>query len=124
MNPAMYEMLTLRGASDYYDTVMKLGVRYRELLPMKLREARYEGLVEDFEGEARGHAAFLGLDWSGAMADFAKTAKARAVNTPSSAQVSQGLFRDGVGQWRAYADQLSPVMPRLKKWADHWGYED
>ena len=123
MNPAMYQMLTLRGAADYYDTVMRLGVRYRELMPLTLREARYEALVEDFEGEARQHAAFLGLDWSGAMADFAGTAKARAVNTPSSAQVAQGLFREGVGQWRAYADQLGPVMPVLDRWVKHWGYE-
>lgn len=123
MNPAMYQMLTLRGAADYYDTVMGLGVRYRELMPMKLREARYEALVEDFEGEARLHAAFLGLDWSGAMADFARTARDRAVNTPSSAQVAQGLFREGVGSWKTYADQMSPVMPTLKKWVDRWGYE-
>lgn len=123
MNPAMYQMLTLRGAADYYDTVMGLGARFRELMPLKLREARYEALVEDFEGEARLHAAHLGLDWSGAMADFAKTAKARVVNTPSSAQVSRGLFREGVGAWRAYADQLSPVMPTLNRWVAHWGYE-
>ena len=124
MNPAMYQMLTLRGAADYYDTVMNLGVRYRELMPLKLREARYEALVEDFEGEARQHAAFLGLDWSGAMADFAKTAKSRAVNTPSSTQVTRGLFREGVGQWKAYADQLAQVTPTLSKWADRWGYAD
>ncbi len=123
MNPAMYQMLTLRGAADYYDTVMRLGVLYREKMPLKIRECRYEALVEDFEGEARQHAAFLGLDWSGAMADFAKTAKARPVNTPSSVQVSRGLYREGIDQWRAYAGQLTPVMPTLKKWVDHWGYE-
>lgn len=123
MNPAMYQMLTLRGAADYYDTVMRLGVLYREKMPLKLREARYEALVDDFEGEARLHAAFLGLDWSGAMADFAKTARSRPVNTPSSVQVSRGLNRDGLDQWRAYADQLTPVMPTVKKWVDHWGYE-
>ncbi len=123
MNPAMYQMLTLRGAADYYDNVMRLGVLCRAKLPLKLREARYEALVEDFESEARQHAAFLGLDWSGAMADFARTAKTRPVNTPSSAQVSRGLYREGVNQWQAYGDQLTPVMPTLKKWADHWGYE-
>ena len=123
MNPAMYEMLTLRGAADYYDTVMQLGVLYREKMPLKIRECRYEALVDDFETEARLHAAFLGLDWSGAMSDFAKTAKARPVNTPSSVQVSRGLYREGVDQWQAYAEQLTPVMPVLTKWAKHWGYD-
>jgi tetratricopeptide (TPR) repeat protein len=122
MNPAMYQMLSLRGATEYYDVVMRLGLLCREKMPLNLREARYEKLIEDFEGEARQHAAFLGLDWSGAMADFAKTAKARSINTPSSAQISRGLFREGVGQWRAYADQLTPVMPVLRKWAEQWGY--
>jgi hypothetical protein len=117
-------MLTLRGAADYYDVVMKLAVLYREKMPLKVRECRYEMLVEDFEAEARRHAAFLGLDWSGAMADFARTAKERSVNTPSSAQVTRGLFREGMGQWKTYADQQTPVMPVLVRWAKHWGYED
>lgn len=123
MNPAMYQMLTLRGAADYYDTVMSLGARFRELMPLKLREARYEALVDDFEAEARLHAAHLGLDWSGAMADFAKTARSRDINTPSSTQVGRGLFREGIGAWKDYADQLGPVMPTLTRWAAHWGYE-
>jgi tetratricopeptide (TPR) repeat protein len=123
MNPAMYQMLTLRGAADYYDVVMRLAVIYREKMPLKVRECRYEALVEDFEAEARQHAAFLGLDWSGAMADFARTAKDRPVNTPSSSQVTRGLFSEGMGQWKTYAEQLSPVMPVLNRWAKHWGYE-
>ena len=96
---------------------------YREKMPLKVRDCRYEALVDDFETEARLHAAFLGLDWSGAMSDFAKTAKARPVNTPSSVQVSRGLYREGLNQWQAYADQLTPVMPVLTKWAKHWGYD-
>ncbi|MBX7249849.1 MAG: sulfotransferase [Caulobacteraceae bacterium] len=123
MNPAMYQMLTLRGAAEYYDVVMKLGARFREIMPLKVRECRYEALVEDFETEARQHAAFLGLDWSGAMADFAKTARTRPVNTPSSTQVTRGLFREGMGQWKAYADQLTPVAPRLAPWVERFGYE-
>ena len=86
-------------------------------------QCRYEALVEDFETEARQHAAFLGLDWSGAMADFAKTARTRPVNTPSSTQVTRGLFREGMGQWKAYADQLTPVAPRLAPWVERFGYE-
>ena len=31
--------------------------------------------------------------------------------------------REGVGQWRAYADQLGPNMPMLDRWVKHWGYE-
>lgn len=122
MNPAMYQFLTLEGAAAYYDAVMRLGVLYRDLLPLALREVRYERLVQDFASEAPAIAGFLGLDWTEAMADVAATARRREVDTPSSVQVAQGLYREGVAQWRRYEAQLSPVMPILEPWAARLGY--
>jgi len=37
------------------------------------------------------------------------------VASASSAQISRGLFADGAGRWRAYRDQLAPVLPTLAK---------
>ena len=122
MNPAMYQMLTLKGAAEYYDAVLTLATLYHDRLPLDVHEVRYERLVESFEAEARAAAAFIGIDWIEGMADFADTARARAVNTPSSQQVARGLYQEGAGQWRAYADKLAPVMPILGPWVDRLGY--
>ena len=123
MNPAMYQLLTLEGAAAFYDAVMRLSELYRGLLPLPQHIARYESLVEDFEGTARAVCNFLGLNWDEAMAEFAAKARARGISTPSAAQVARGLNRDGQGAWRRYREQMAPVLPILERWVERFGYE-
>ena len=123
MNASMYQLLTLEGAAAYYDAVMRLSELYRELLPLPQHEVRYESLVEDFEATARAACAFLGLGWDEGMADFAAGARSRGISTPSAAQVTRGLNREGQGAWRRYAEQMAPVLPVLKPWVERFGYE-
>ncbi len=56
------------------------------------------------------------------MEEFAPKAKARHIDTPSAAQVTQGLFAHGIGQWRPYREQLASVMPVLAPWVARFGY--
>src|SRR5690349_17488151 len=88
MNASMYELPTLEGAASYYDAVMRLSEVYRGILPLPQHLVRYESLVEDFEGTARAACAFLGLEWSKEMLDFAAKARSRGISTPSAAQVA------------------------------------
>lgn len=121
VNAAMFEFLTLEGAARYYDAVMALARRYRDLLPLEFLDVRHESMVADFEGTARGVLAFVGADWNPAVRGFAERARARAV-TPSDVQLTRGLNADGVGQWRRYAPQLGPVLGILAPWVAHYGY--
>jgi tetratricopeptide (TPR) repeat protein len=123
MNAAMYQLLTLDGAAAYYDAVMRLGEQSRELLPIPQHIVRYESLVEDFEATGRAVCRFLDLDWTPAMADIAATARSRAINTPSAAQLARGLNREGTGAWRRYREQMAPVLPMLQPWVKRFGYE-
>ncbi len=123
LNPAMHQFTTLEGAARFYDAVMQLVRLYRERLPIDLREIRYEAVVEDFEGEIRAACGFIGANWDEAMRDFAGSARARPILTPSARQVRQGLYRQGMGQWRRYERQLGPVMPILQPWIEAFGYE-
>ena len=123
LNPAMYELLTLSGAAAYYDAVMALSERYRELLPLSQITVRYESLVDDFEGTSRATCAFLGLQWDSAMFDFAEKARTRGIATPSAAQVSRGLNREGQGVWKRYREQMAPVLPILEPWVERFGYD-
>jgi tetratricopeptide (TPR) repeat protein len=122
MNAAMYQLATLEGAAAYYDAVMRLVELYRAKLALPFQTVRYEGLVEDLRREVEGVCAFIGVEWNDAMLDFVETARGRAIRTPSARQVERGLYSEGVGQWRAYAAQLAPVMPLLAPWVEKFGY--
>jgi hypothetical protein len=122
MNPAMYQLLTLEGAAAYYDAVMRLVDQYTAKLPLSLHYVRYESLVDDLRREAEGVCGFIGVAWDDSMLDFAQTARSREIRTPSARQVRRGLYNEGVGQWRAYAAHLAPVMPLLAPWVEKFGY--
>ena len=121
-NVATYSMLSLKGAADLYAAVMRLADLYRTVLPLAVREVRYETFVEDFEAEARAICGFLGLEWDDALLAFAERAASRLINTPSAAQVKRGVYRDGAGQWLRYREQLAPVAAILAPWIEPFGY--
>jgi hypothetical protein len=58
----------------------------------------YDDLVEDLDASVRGILAHCGLAFDPACLAFHRSW--RAINTPSSEQVRQPLFRDGLSQWR------------------------
>jgi len=122
MNASMYEFLTLGGAARFYDGVMRLAELYRVKLDIDPYTYRYEDLVEDFDGKTQDICAAIGLPWRAEMRDFAATLDERSTATPSSIQVSRGLYREGVGQWRRYRSQLEPVLPILGPWVERFGY--
>jgi tetratricopeptide (TPR) repeat protein len=122
MNASMYEFLTLDGAARFYDGVMRLAALCRAKLSLEVHTHRYEDLVEDFDGQTRAICDFIGLPWRAEMRDFAATLDERSTATPSSTQVARGLYREGIGQWRRYRDQLAPVLPILAPWVAKFGY--
>jgi tetratricopeptide (TPR) repeat protein len=119
---ASYELLTLEGATGFYDGVMRLAKLYREKVPLELRMHRYEDMVADFEANMRSVCQFIGITWVPAMQDFAEKARARAIRSMSAAQVRRGLYREGMDQWRRYAKELAPVLPKLQPWVEEFGY--
>jgi len=123
MNAAMAQMLQLESAARYYDAAMTLAERCRETLGSRLLEIRYEDVVADLEQAARTLAAFLDLAFEPAMLDFNATARGRDINTPSARQVVEPIYSRSVGRWRAYAAQLSPVLPVLAPWTLRFGYD-
>jgi Sulfotransferase family len=121
IDPSTAEFTTLAGAARFCDAIMTLAETYRARLTLDIHDQSYEALTADFEDQTRALCTFLGLDWDPAMATFAGQAK--TVATPSSAQLSRGLYRDGPGQWRRYTAQMQDVMPILEPWVTRLGYE-
>ncbi len=120
-NAAMAELLTLKGAAEYYDAIMSLAEVYRTILPLEVLEVRHEAVVTAFDEEVARVLKALGLPWSDAVRGFAARAAAR-LRTPSDLQLTGGLSSAGVGQWRRYATLMAPVRPIIDPWTVRWGY--
>jgi len=71
----------------------------------------YEDVVEDLERNVRRILEFCGLEFESGCVEFYKTE--RNVYTPSSEQVRQPIFSDGLAQWRNYEGWLSPLKDSL-----------
>jgi hypothetical protein len=85
-------------------------------------QVRNEDIVEDFDGRVREICAFVGLEWKDSLRNFGEKSRRQQIATPSATQVARGLNREGIGQWRRYAEQLAPVLPVLQPWVETFGY--
>lgn len=117
-----YGLLTLDGAANLYDAMMRVGAACREKLPLAFHEHKYEAMVEDFDAQIKAVCEFCGIEQNEAMHDFAKNAAKRDIASISAPQVRRGLYSEGMGQWRRYAKQLQPVMPVLESWVKAFQY--
>jgi Flp pilus assembly protein TadD len=122
MHQFTYELLTLPGAAQSYARAMRLVEVFREKLPLNLLGVRNEDIVEDFDLRVREICDFVGLEWKDSLRGFAEKSRRQQIATPSATQVARGLSREGVGQWRRYAEQLAPVLPLLRPWVEKFGY--
>ena len=113
--PTSYEFTALDRTARHYDATMRLIETATARLPLQVHTIVYEHLVRDFDAATQALCSFVGLDWSPMMREFAETARRNRVKTASAAQVRQPLF-DGSGQWRSYADKITPVLPILSPW--------
>ena len=121
-NAAMVHFATLESTAALYAEVMALWRRYAAILPLSVLATRYEDLIADFPGETRRILDFLGLPWDDAVLSYRERAKARAIATPSYHQVVQPLYTRSVGRWRNYAEEMTPVLPLLRPFAEAFGY--
>ena len=95
----------------YYADYVRLMGHVDHVLPGRVHRVIHERLLDDPEGEIRALLAALGLPFEQACLDFHSSG--RAVRTASSEQVRRPINRDGVGQWRPYADRLAPLRDAL-----------
>jgi tetratricopeptide (TPR) repeat protein len=96
----------------YYVAYHGLMRHWHDALPGVMHRVRYEDLVSNVEGEARGLLEYCGLDWQPACLDFHKLDTVSM--TASAAQVRRPMYQSSVGRWRDYEHQLQPVHDILQ----------
>ena len=99
-----YDLLDIAA---YYARFDQLMAFWREALPERVLELRYENLVADQEGETRRLLKHCGLAWSDDCLSF--HTNSAPVSTPSAAQVRQPIYAESVARWKRHADVLEPV---------------
>jgi tetratricopeptide (TPR) repeat protein len=102
---------SIEDIARYYRTYLELMRHWDEALPGRVLRVHHEDVVDDLEGSVRRVLDYCGLPFEPACVDFHKTK--RSVRTPSSEQVRQPIFRDGLDQWKKYEQWLQPLKAAL-----------
>ncbi len=101
----------IEDIARYYRTYLDLMAHWDRALPGRVLRVLHEDVVEDLEGSVRRILDHCGLPFEAACVDFHKTR--RSVRTPSSEQVRQPIFRDGLDRWERYEPWLGPLKTAL-----------
>lgn len=101
----------LSELGQYYRGYLKLMKHWREILPIRIFEVKYEDLVQQQEGVSRKLVEFCGLEWDQACLEFYKND--RPVFTASSWQVRQPIYTKSCGRWQNYGQFLEPLKKLL-----------
>ncbi|MYD95518.1 MAG: tetratricopeptide repeat protein [Chloroflexi bacterium] len=101
----------LEEVGRYYRTYVRLMDHWDEVLPGFVLRVMHEEVVDDLESQVRRILDFCGLPFEQNCVQFHTTE--RNIRTPSSEQVRQPIFRDGLDRWRCYEKHLGPLEEAL-----------
>jgi hypothetical protein len=101
----------LEDLGFFHRTHDRLMEHWRNELPLRMIDVRYEDLVARPEQTSRQMLEFCGLDWDqGCMRFFENP---RPVRTASNWQVRQPIYSSAIGRWRNYEKHLAPLLKSL-----------
>ena len=95
----------------YYRMYLGLMRHWDEVLPGRVLHIAYEYVVEDLVPNVRRILEHCGLAFDPACVDFHRTE--RTIRTPSSEQVRQPIYRDGLTPWKPFEAWLGPLREAL-----------
>ena len=122
-NNAMANLRSLRDSSRIYDLTMKMWVRYKKDLNLNFTMSKYESLVNNFELHTKKIMDFLDIEWHSSIKNYRATALNRnKINTPSSSQVVQPLYKSSIAKWENYKTYFCDCHVFLEKWVDYFNY--
>jgi len=101
----------LNDLGRYYRDYQRLMAHWQKVFPGKVYSVQYENVVDDLEGNVEKLLAYCGLPLEQACLRFHETE--RAVNTASSEQVRQPIYKSAVAYWKHFEAHLGPLKAAL-----------
>ena len=102
---------SLEDIGRYYRIYVELMAHWERVIPGKILRVQYEDLVNNLEPSVRRILDFCGLEFEPACVEFHRSR--RTVHSPSSEQVHQPIYREGLEQWRHFERWLAPLKRTL-----------
>ena len=122
-NNAMSNFRSLNSSAKIYDLTMNMWVDYINNLDINYVMSKYESLIENFDEHILKVLNFLNLDWNENIKNYRDTAYKRGkINTPSSSQVIQPLYKSSIEKWRKYEKFFKTSHIYLDKWIKYFDY--
>ena len=122
-NNAMANLTNLDDATNLYDLVMNLWLKYNEIFTLNVQTVKYENVVGNFDGSIKKLLNFLELEWNDKVKEFYKTAEKRGIiNTPSYNQVNMPLYNKSINRWKNYENKFLSNKKILDKWVKKFKY--
>jgi tetratricopeptide (TPR) repeat protein len=104
--------------ASYYRSYLELMRHWDAVLPGRVLRVIYDDLVDDLDAEVRRLLGHCDLAFEPSSLEFHRTQ--RNVNTPSSEQVRQPIYRDGLTDWLKYEPWLDPLKQALGDALVNW----
>ena len=122
-NNAMANFRSIESASRIYDLTMSIWLDYKEKLKINHINSKYEDLIEDFDKHILKILNFLDVSWDENIKNYRNTAHDRGkINTPSSSQVVQPLYKSSIDKWKNYEKYFKNSNRYLHKWMSYFKY--
>ena len=122
-NNAMSNFRSIYSSARIYNLTMDVWVNYKDKLDLKYVMSKYETLIDDFDNHISKVLSFLNLEWDQNIKNYRDTALNRGkINTPSSSQVIQPLYKTSIEKWRKYEKYFEDSRIYLDKWVNYFKY--
>jgi len=122
-NNAMANFRSIESASKIYDLTMSTWLDYKNNLKINYIISKYEDLIADFDKHILKILDFLDVSWDENIKNYRNTAHERGkINTPSSSQVVQPLYKSSIDKWKNYEKYFKSSNQYLDKWASYFKY--
>ena len=110
----------LESIARHYVLTLDLLDHYRREMTLRYEAIRYEDMVSDQEEQVRRMLSFVGLPFDRRCLSFHENR--RYARTASYAQVSEKLYDRSIYRYRAYREELEPVVSILEPAIRSLGY--
>jgi len=116
-----YKQLFYKGQSwsydlfeiaEYYLEYQRMMDHWHKLFPGEILDLKYENLINNQQDETEILLKYCGLEWEEQCLKFYETE--RSINTASSEQVRQPIYKGAMNAWKNYESHITPLIETLE----------